>query len=874
MSISEFRTTTNPIFKYFYSYELKIPIITKGSSYTYQTYENRITLKTVFPRNKKDTSSTNIQPFLFIDLNKLCKENKKKESYFTIALTNDLRRYYCFVRRNFINKNKNCSCDVFVSHYRYVSFFYQALKVVKLLKATKNNSLTKFLTVFSDIVIPKKGRTIKVVIPVSNNHLQQEIVFETNTDSDENSDTTLHFEGKEKEKEKEQEKEKENKNDKKQDKEEEEKKDQNQREKERGIEKEKEKEKDEWTLLEEVDQEGLLIETKRDCQEFMLTNSLIEVENQAYEYLFQKFHFSGILIIILSFFFERRCIFTSSNISLLTNSILAFLNLLLPFNWEYTLILLLNNKLIHLLTAPIPFIIGLPKAINNTEGIELDINEKFLIVDLDNGDLHNPFEDLAHLGNTKFWKFANALQNFQSKINENQKRSEKMMKKKIFNNLQKNENLILGINDITNKFYFEIFKDYEKCFHLNLMNFRFDFDFQQFQNIGPKTLVKFFENFQKSQMLSNFIYKKSEKFFFYSKKSTEGKFELLFCDSLNQTIKSNQRLKVTMDKMQSTQEFITNVSKVTISKIILQEKVTNLNVNSAIKNINGFYKDGIIKLKKLIKAQNQKQLQIESKLEKLEGEKSISVMLTEKENEMKNENVNKKKENEKEMQNEKEKEKENENANKKKENEKEMQNEKEKEKKMKNEKEKENENKKEEKEMGEEKEKEKERKVGEKREERYIGSNEKLEESGENSKEVETEKIKKNQKERSAVIKGGRGAKIVKGKELEREEELTELERVKIKEKQIKQGAKILQNLKIIWKNECQYFHYLKIIEGEFFTEILEGLILNDHDLSVLFGKFPTILAFQNKICNTLFNRICNWKQSDLLSSFFLEIVK
>lgn len=56
---------------------------------------------------------------------------------------------------------------------------------------------------------------------------------------------------------------------------------------------------------------------------------------------------------------EKKIIFLSSKLSLLSNTIQAFETLLYPFNWPHAFIPVLPSYLVEMCEAPTPFLIGL-----------------------------------------------------------------------------------------------------------------------------------------------------------------------------------------------------------------------------------------------------------------------------------------------------------------------------------------------------------------------------------------------------------------------------------------------------------------------------------------------------------------------------------
>ena len=62
---------------------------------------------------------------------------------------------------------------------------------------------------------------------------------------------------------------------------------------------------------------------------------------------------------------EKKIIFVSDKLSLLSNTIQAFETLLYPFNWPHTFIPVLPSFLIEMCDAPTPFIVGVMRSCKN-----------------------------------------------------------------------------------------------------------------------------------------------------------------------------------------------------------------------------------------------------------------------------------------------------------------------------------------------------------------------------------------------------------------------------------------------------------------------------------------------------------------------------
>lgn len=68
----------------------------------------------------------------------------------------------------------------------------------------------------------------------------------------------------------------------------------------------------------------------------------------------------NMIIMFASILFERRIIFTSKKLSRLSACVQAANAILYPMNWQHIFIPVLPKTLIDYLSAPMPYLIGLP----------------------------------------------------------------------------------------------------------------------------------------------------------------------------------------------------------------------------------------------------------------------------------------------------------------------------------------------------------------------------------------------------------------------------------------------------------------------------------------------------------------------------------
>ncbi|KAJ3427689.1 receptor mediated endocytosis [Anaeramoeba flamelloides] len=441
------------IFESYYNYSLPLPFETKEEIHD---HNEKLKVNSQFPEETNNLFHVSVQEFLFVDLEKLIKENKKQTNCFSFVLNLEGVLLYGFCYRTFVNSQTTAHCDVFLTYYPLASFFYQVLEVVSLLGQSSDESLQLFLTDLSQIPIPVRGETIEIVLPIKQNVCEREnenengngnkngnqkpkksrlnlLEFLLNKDpikkkkkkkmrmrlkkkrrkslkekieqdpdrlyqntEDENKQLFQSGEELETEKEKLKKKKIKEKKQKKKSTNIEKKKNKNKKEQkeENGMKKTATQEnpkQNEWELVETVKQEGLMVVSNEKKQEFTFTNPIYRVSSQIWERLLMIFDNSQLVQIFSSILLERRILFVSQDISFLTSSILAFLSLLVPFSWRQIFVLLIPKKLIEMLIAPIPFIIGCPKAFLNLVDQENDDN--MVIIDLESGSIQDPFKD-------------------------------------------------------------------------------------------------------------------------------------------------------------------------------------------------------------------------------------------------------------------------------------------------------------------------------------------------------------------------------------------------------------------------------------------------------------------------------------------------
>lgn len=102
--------------------------------------------------------------------------------------------------------------------------------------------------------------------------------------------------------------------------------------------------------------------------------------------------------IYAAYMFERRIIFTSSNLSVISGCVFASESLLHPLSWQHIFIPLLHEHIIDYCAAPMPFIIGMHSSLyKKVEGTAT--TEGVVLVDIDENTVSSPYDDVHKLPN-------------------------------------------------------------------------------------------------------------------------------------------------------------------------------------------------------------------------------------------------------------------------------------------------------------------------------------------------------------------------------------------------------------------------------------------------------------------------------------------
>ncbi|CAJ0935576.1 unnamed protein product, partial [Mesorhabditis belari] len=92
---------------------------------------------------------------------------------------------------------------------------------------------------------------------------------------------------------------------------------------------------------------------------------------------------------------ERRIIFTGRKLSQLSSCVQAASTILYPMFWQYLYIPVLPETLVDMLQAPMPFLIGVPKQVVDTDKVR-DLGD-VMVIDLEHRTLKGTHDDTIHL---------------------------------------------------------------------------------------------------------------------------------------------------------------------------------------------------------------------------------------------------------------------------------------------------------------------------------------------------------------------------------------------------------------------------------------------------------------------------------------------
>ena len=115
------------------------------------------------------------------------------------------------------------------------------------------------------------------------------------------------------------------------------------------------------------------------------------------------------LAVFAAMLHERRIMITSSKIYRLTACVQAANSLIYPMSWQHLFIPILPKKLIDYLSAPMPYLVGVP--IPLYKRVRADEIGEVVILDVDSNTITTPFDDLGMLPSEVVSNFKRSLRN-------------------------------------------------------------------------------------------------------------------------------------------------------------------------------------------------------------------------------------------------------------------------------------------------------------------------------------------------------------------------------------------------------------------------------------------------------------------------------
>ncbi|XP_014673165.1 PREDICTED: DENN domain-containing protein 1A-like [Priapulus caudatus] len=103
----------------------------------------------------------------------------------------------------------------------------------------------------------------------------------------------------------------------------------------------------------------------------------------------------NMICIFASMLNERRVVFTSKKLGRLTSCVFGAASLLYPMHWQHIFIPVLPMHLKDYLTAPMPFIIGVPTLVME-KALKTELGDAF-VLDLDTNQLESHFDDVENM---------------------------------------------------------------------------------------------------------------------------------------------------------------------------------------------------------------------------------------------------------------------------------------------------------------------------------------------------------------------------------------------------------------------------------------------------------------------------------------------
>ncbi|KAJ3441327.1 suppression of tumorigenicity 5 st5 [Anaeramoeba flamelloides] len=266
--------------------------------------------------------------------------------------------------------------------------------------------------------------------------------------------------------------------------------------------------------------------------------------------LFSRFNGRDILRIFAALILERRIIFISSNLTILTSSIYSSLSLIQPFKWSVVLIPIVPKQLTDACYAPIPYVLGIHKMFE--ESIKEYDLEEITIIDLDKKEIESDPVDLVLLPSLQATKLMKNLNKHLNEWNE----TKQFPREKIVSEFK---------NSIK-----DIFKGIENNFVPNTENKEeLEFNYETFHSKKSRRVKKFLSAFEQTQMFENYLQEIKEKV-------------------IKESIQKETDLSLSVESFKSQQQNQKNskIQTIQMSPKKLISKLSQNNIKSKFKNKN------------------------------------------------------------------------------------------------------------------------------------------------------------------------------------------------------------------------------------------------------------------------------------------------
>ncbi|KAJ3434841.1 receptor mediated endocytosis [Anaeramoeba flamelloides] len=220
--------------------------------------------------------------------------------------------------------------------------------------------------------------------------------------------------------------------------------------------------------------------------EWEFSRSLIPLGDFSIDLIFNRLNPKQIICIFASILLERRVIFLSCSLKVISLAIQTLVGLLMPFEWQYLIIPVLPKSIFVTVSAPIPYIIGIHTSfLSQIKQLNL---EEVTFVDLDNCNVEIDPIDLLLLPSRQVSNLHESL----VKYLQEWRSTAIFPQEKIVESFQ--------------NFFVPIFGDIDDFFEESQnKKSKYFFNFKSFRSSKPKQIQKFLRAFSETQMFEVFI---------------------------------------------------------------------------------------------------------------------------------------------------------------------------------------------------------------------------------------------------------------------------------------------------------------------------------------------------------------------------------